>query len=153
VRSLASAAPHLDPAIVEIVDRALLIKKEARWASARAMRLAVQEVLARLRQRKGSSTTSRGNVEVPSAFQSVYGSSQDRGELSHSNSSSQGQADVSVLRLPFGLGPRSWILVLLLATLLVAVATWLAASWALAPPGTTSRQSTTPSEAITLTGT
>jgi hypothetical protein len=36
-RSLATIAPHVDPRIVDIVDRALAFKKEDRWPSAAAM--------------------------------------------------------------------------------------------------------------------
>jgi serine/threonine-protein kinase len=42
-RSLASVAPHIDPRIVQLVDRALAFHKADRWASAAAMRDAVHD--------------------------------------------------------------------------------------------------------------
>jgi serine/threonine-protein kinase len=42
-RSLAEAAPNIPPAVVQLVDRALLFDKEGRWASAEQMQTAVRE--------------------------------------------------------------------------------------------------------------
>jgi eukaryotic-like serine/threonine-protein kinase len=42
-RSLATVAPHVDPRIVQLVDRALAFHKTERWPSAAAMRDAVRE--------------------------------------------------------------------------------------------------------------
>ncbi len=42
--SLAAVAPHVDPRVVEIVDRALAFDKSRRWPTALAMRDAVREV-------------------------------------------------------------------------------------------------------------
>jgi serine/threonine-protein kinase len=43
-RSLASAAPHLPAAVIELVDRALMFEKSERWESAAAMRGALLAV-------------------------------------------------------------------------------------------------------------
>jgi serine/threonine-protein kinase len=45
-RSLAEAAPWLDPAIVAVIDRALAFDPEARWPDAVAMRRALRSALA-----------------------------------------------------------------------------------------------------------
>ena len=43
-RSLASVAPELPPAFVEVIDRALAFAKDDRWPSASAMQKAIREV-------------------------------------------------------------------------------------------------------------
>jgi eukaryotic-like serine/threonine-protein kinase len=42
-RSLATVAPEIPSALVEVIDRSLAFEKEERWASARAMREALEE--------------------------------------------------------------------------------------------------------------
>src|SRR5205085_975525 len=41
-RSLGSVAPHVPPAIVAVIDRALALEKEQRWPDARTMKLALR---------------------------------------------------------------------------------------------------------------
>jgi serine/threonine protein kinase len=47
IRPLAPRAPHLEPSIVALVERALAFDMDARWPDARSMQAVIQEILAR----------------------------------------------------------------------------------------------------------
>jgi eukaryotic-like serine/threonine-protein kinase len=67
-RSLATVAPDLDEELIALVDRALRSDKEARWASARNMRVAVREVMSRLSEQPVPSSRPPRGVDSPWVF-------------------------------------------------------------------------------------
>lgn len=127
-RSLGVVAPNLPAAVIALVDRALRFDKEARWVSARSMRMAVVEILTRLGERPSPSVRSPQSVHGSKAVAVLRSS-----EAPNWGTPSSVHPETTTAFRPPKILLSRWRIPLLLAIPVMATATWLLLSGALEP--------------------